>query len=376
MNGSHDESKLVQKIVEDISKSILNQMSLSVAEYPVGINSSIKDVLKCLNIKSNDDVRIVGIYGHGGVGKTTIAKAVYNKISNHFEEKFFLENVRERLITKGIIHLQETLLSKILGSRNLKVPNISSGTNMIYNSLCQKRVLIILDDVDNLDQIKNLFGKCDWFAFGSRIIMTTRDEHLPITFGNAVSTYQVKELRGNEAIELFSKHAFRSDKPKEHYLKLVNQVICYAKGLPLALVVMGADLYGRTKLEWESALDKYEKIPSGDIQKILQISYDGLDKTEQHIFLVIAIFFKGGDYHEVVRILVACDLNPIPGIQKLIDKCLLTKEGNTLWMHDLLQQMGREIVRQESQGNPGQRSRLWNYEETLDVLIEDMVKLF
>ena len=45
-------------------------------------------------------------------------------------------------------------------------------------------------------------------------------------------------------------------------------------------------------------------------------------------------------------------------------------------MHDLLQQMGREIVRQESKENPGQRSRLWNYEEALNVLIEDMVKLF
>ena len=156
----------------------------------------------------------------------------------------------------------------------------------------------------------------------------------------------------------------------------MNLVICYAKGLPLALVVMGADLYGRNKPEWESTLNKYERIPSRDIQKILQISNDGLNDIEQDIFLDIACFFKGYDYDEVVDILRACDLYPDSGISKLIDKCLLTKEGNRLWMHDLLQQMGREVARQESQGNPRQRSRLWNYEEAFDVLTKDMVKLF
>ena len=136
MNGSCDESELVQIIVEDISKFILNQMPLSVAEYPVGINSRVEDVLRSSNIESNDAISIVGIYGLGGIGKTTIAKAIYNRISYHFEAKVFLENVREMSKTKGIIHLQEMLLSEISGSKNLKVPNISSGTNTIIKSLC------------------------------------------------------------------------------------------------------------------------------------------------------------------------------------------------------------------------------------------------
>ena len=128
---------------------------------------------------------------------------------------------------------------------------------MINETLCQKKVLIILDDVDELAQIENLLGKCDWFAPGSRIIVTTRDKHLLTSLGNGLSTYKVTGLDKHEAIELFSKHAFRRNKPNEGYLELANQFICYAKGLPLALVVMGADLYGRTKAEWKLRLDKY-----------------------------------------------------------------------------------------------------------------------
>ncbi|XP_075637609.1 disease resistance protein Roq1-like [Castanea sativa] len=374
--NSCDESKLVQKIVEDISKHTLKKMPLFVAEYPVGINSRVEDVLKCLNVESND-VRMVGIYGLGGVGKTTIAKAIYNRVSYHFEAKIFLENVREKSETnEGIIHLQDTLISEILGGMSLKVHHECRGTNMINKILCQKRVLFILDDVDNLIQLKSLLGKCDWFALGSRIIMTTRDKHLLSTFRNGVSTstYLVEGLAENEAIELFSKHAFESHEPNEDYLTLANRVVRYAKGLPLALVVMGADLYEKTKPEWESALNKYEKIPNRDIQKILKLSYEGLEDTEKHIFLDIACFFKGYymNYDKVVDILEACGLYPVIGIQKLIDKCLLTKDEKQLSMHDLLQQMGRKIVRQESLDNLGERSRLWCYEDALNVLTEDM----
>ncbi|XP_030938683.1 disease resistance-like protein DSC1 [Quercus lobata] len=243
---------------------------------------------------------------------------------------------------------------------------------MIMERLSFKRILLVLDDVDKWVQIENLLGGCDWFASGSKIIITTRDKHLGATLGKCFSTYEVKELDQDEALELFSMHAFQSNKPKKDYLELANQVIKYTKGLPLALVIMGADLCGRSKPEWKSAINKYEKIPIKEIQKVLEISYEGLDEVEQDIFLDIACFFKGFHKKYVMDVLDSCDLNPIYGIQKLIDMCLIiVDQYDKLSMHDLLQQMGKDIVRRESPQLPGERSRLWHYEDVLDVLTEN-----
>ena len=122
---------------------------------------------------------MVGIHGLVGIGKTTIAKAIYNRIVDHFEGSCLLENVREKSRTNdGIIQLQENFLSKILLDKHLKVDSVAKGINMIQEKLHSKMILLILDDVDKSKQIENLLGLCDWFVSGSRVIITTRDEHL------------------------------------------------------------------------------------------------------------------------------------------------------------------------------------------------------
>ena len=124
---------------------------------------------------------MVVIHGLVGIGKTTIAKAIYNRIVDHFEGSCLLENVREKSRTNdGIIQLQENLLSKILLDKHLKVDSVAKGIDMIQEKLHIKMILLILDDVDKSKQIENLLGLCDWFVSGSRVIITIRDEHLEI----------------------------------------------------------------------------------------------------------------------------------------------------------------------------------------------------
>ena len=89
--------------------------------------------------------------------------------------------------------------------------------------------------MDKSNHIERLIGGCDWFSSGSRIIITTRNKSLL-----HVCHSMVNELGDHEALELFSMHAFQKHKPEEDYSELTNQVICYAKGIPLALSIIGA----------------------------------------------------------------------------------------------------------------------------------------
>ncbi|XP_042960416.1 TMV resistance protein N-like isoform X2 [Carya illinoinensis] len=87
---------------------------------------------------------------------------------------------------------------------------------------------------------------------------------------------------------------------------------------------------------------------------------------------ILPFFFKGQHMDYVVKILDSCGFSPDNGIKRLIDKCLITITiHNTLWMHDLLQDMGKEIVRKESRKEPSTRSRLWFYEDVRYVLEEN-----
>ncbi|XP_050254512.1 disease resistance protein RPV1-like [Quercus robur] len=176
------ESQFIQEIIERISSKIFSRTHLYIAQYTVGLDSRATEIEKLLNIESNDTRMVALIHGFRGIGKTTIAKAVYNKIGDVFEGSFFLENVKERSQTNdGIIQLQEILLSKFLGDGNLKVDNISRGITMIMERLRHKRVLLVLDDVDEKKQIENLLGRIDWLAPGSRILITTRDKYAVLT---------------------------------------------------------------------------------------------------------------------------------------------------------------------------------------------------
>ena len=148
----------------------------------------------------------------------------------------------------------------------------------------------------------------------------------------------------------------------------------YAKGLPLALIVLGSFLCGRNIQVWKSTLSKLKRVPDKQLYDTLKISFDGLEDHEKAIFLDIACFFKGVEKDYVVKILDSCNFYAESGVSVLVDKSLVTIESNEIWMHDLIQEMGWEIVRQESTNEPGKRSRLWFHEDALRVLTGNTVQ--
>ncbi|XP_044510161.1 disease resistance protein RPP2B-like [Mangifera indica] len=145
-------------------------------------------------------------------------------------------------------------------------------------------------------------------------------------------------------------------------MELSNRVIRYAKGVSLALKVLGSFLLDKGKYEWESTLEKLKNCLYQDIQTVLKISYDGLDIEEKNLFLDIACFFNRWDKHLVRR------FSSSIGLRVLIDKALITISYGKVEVHDLLQEMGMEIVRQESLNKLGEHSRLWLDNDVYDVL--------
>ncbi|XP_056158551.1 disease resistance protein RUN1-like isoform X2 [Syzygium oleosum] len=365
-----DESELIQEIVEKIS-TYLARTPLHVAKHPVGIDSRVVKLKSMLNLESDDGVLMVGLWGQGGIGKTSLAKALYNAMFRQFEGSCFLANVRETSKgSGGLVTLQEILLNDILSpQQRLVVSNVDGGIHLIKRRLGRKKVFLILDDVDDRCQLNTLAGE-KWFGNGSRIIITTRDKHLLTCHQiDQDHVYEVKALDDNQAHELLSKHAFQMHQIRAD---LVDRALDYAKGLPLALEVLGSLLCGTKEDVWESTLTKLSRIPDRTINNVLKVSYDGLHENEKDIFLHIACFFNGWAREYTKKVLDACDLQTVAGFDILMKRSLISIECEILNMHDLIQAMGIDIVNQECRDDPGRRSRLWLYDDVVDVLSRDM----
>ncbi|XP_035540154.1 disease resistance protein RPV1-like isoform X2 [Juglans regia] len=368
-----DDSDEVQaQLIESLVQRVLSELAITpvdVAAYTVGLDSRIKKLMSGLDLNSKG-IRVLGLYGMGGVGKTTLAKALCNKLVAHFDGLSFISKVRENSANDAdLVSLQNKLIR-----------DLSSGTSTVYSTpaikevLQEKRVLVVLDDVDMISQLGALIGRIEWFHEGSRIIVTTRDrEVLPEHLVNEF--YEVTELRDAEALELFSYHSQRRKRPTDKFLNLSKQIVSLTGGLPLALEVFGSFLFDKRRVEeWEVALQKLKEIRPRHLQDVLKISFDALDSQEKCIFLDIACLFikMKMNRKDVIDVLKGCGFTAEKAVGELIAKSLIkVTQENTLWMHDQVRDMGKQIVLEDSPANPGMRSRLWDRDEIMTILKDE-----
>ncbi|CAN1326171.1 Disease resistance protein L6 [Linum perenne] len=359
---------IIDKILAEVELHLRANYKL-VTDELVGIDNHVDEVMKLLNLDSPNE-KIVGIHGMGGLGKTTLAKAVYNKVSAQFERCCFLDNIRDMLSkTDGAIILQNKIISEILREDSYQARNASSGIRIIKERVCRHKLLIVLDDVDEEFCFDDILGELSNFSMDSRFLITTRDARV-LEILEECKLFELEEMCHDHSLQLFSKHAFGGvDYPPKDYASLSKEFVQVAAGLPLAIKVIGSLLLHMDKKFWEAKLVELKAIPPTKVQERLKISYTELTYNEKQVFLDIACLFIGFHKEGVTYMWSNCDFYPESTIRSLIHRSLVKLDDKDMyWMHDHLRDLGRAIVREENNQNPCKRSRIWSNMDAIDML--------
>ncbi|XP_039683215.1 disease resistance protein RUN1 isoform X3 [Medicago truncatula] len=365
---SKPEFEMIEKIVEAVIKKLGRTFSGSTDDL-IGIQPHIEALENLLKLSSEDDgCRVLGIWGMDGIGKTTLATVLYDKISFQFDACCFIENVSKIYEDGGAVAVQKQIICQTIEEKNIDTCSARKISQTMRNRLCKLKLLIVLDNVEQLEQLEKLDIEPKFLHPRSKIIIITRDKHILQAYG-ADEVFEAKLMNDEDAHKLLCRKAFKSDYPSSGFAELIPKVLVYAQRLPLAVKVLGSFLFSRNANEWSSTLDKFEKNPPNKIMKALQVSYEGLEKDEKEVFLHVACFFNGERKDYVSRILDACELNPGINIRLLAEKSLITIRNEEIHIHEMLHKLGKQIVQEQHPHKPKLWSRMWLYRDFHHAMI-------
>uniref|UniRef100_A0A1J3I586 Putative disease resistance protein n=1 Tax=Noccaea caerulescens TaxID=107243 RepID=A0A1J3I586_NOCCA len=366
----NEDSKLVHDVVQDLSYRLYSAESSSDENSElIGMSFHKKRIESLLSMDS-EDVQMVGIWGMGGRGKTTVAKYVFESLSSQFPDRCFVENVKDDYQKHGESHRKQ-IMSQIFPKSSMNARLIISADAMTRR-LRGKKVLLVLDDVDDVQQLQDLAGNIKWFGPRSRIIITTRDKRV-LEEHSVKRVYEVKPLRTTQALQLLSKHAFKMNRPQEEFRELCLDIVEQLGGLPLAIRVIGASLYGRKIAFWEDKLCILRNSLDKSISTALKVSYEALDEHEKNVFLYVASCFNGEYMDRAIMVLDPFVFKSEPRLVILMEKSLISMSYNTrLWVHDLLQDMAKDIICDGKMEKPWKRKILWKFLDVKGLFTDNM----
>ncbi|XP_059064192.1 disease resistance protein Roq1-like [Cryptomeria japonica] len=370
-----------EKMVLAVQKEVQRRRFLHVAKYPVGlsklvehferhcIDKLVQDFETQFEMNEQGEVKskIVGIFGMGGVGKTTLSKELFNRKRSDYSRSCFLFDVREAPVKKDLHSLQMKLLRELFDERDRpSFSSVEDGTSCLSNHFTgsgNPNFLIVLDDINHQEQLDALLVSDELNnSSNSLVIVTTRDVGVLINAGITVG-YHLKGMDTDDAKELFCWHAFSQPYPSSGYEKLVDLFVDVCGGLPLSLQVLGKHVHGEDQKFWELELNKVTKTLPQDIHKRLRISIEMLDNEEKQIFMDVACFFIGELTKDAIRAWEGSGWSAQHALLRLKNKCLVEEikdykfrgqfedlfedsreEMLVLRMHDHLRDLGREMA--------------------------------
>ncbi|RDX65850.1 putative disease resistance RPP8-like protein 2, partial [Mucuna pruriens] len=296
---------------------------------------------------------VVSIVGMGGLGKTTLAKKLYNytKITNHFECKAWVyvsKEYRRRDVLQGILRDVDVLtrdqMERIIPEEEL--------VNKLRNVLSEKRYLVVLDDIwgtEVWDALKSAFPRG---KMGSKILLTTRNSDVALYADASSNPHQLRPLTEDESFRLLCNKAFPG--PNSFPLELENlarKIVVKCGGLPLAVVVVGGLLSRKLKSsgEWKRVLQNiswYLLEEQEKTARILALSYNDLPSHLKSCFLYLGLFPEGVNIQtkKLIRLWVAEGFLPQEGeetAEGVAQKCLNELIGRCMIHVGTVSSLGR-----------------------------------
>ncbi|KAG4915906.1 hypothetical protein JHK85_054335 [Glycine max] len=263
----------------------------------------------------NDDdksLSVIPIVGIGGLGKTTVAKFVFNdkRIDGCFPLKMWVCVSDDFDINQLIIKIinSANVDDAPLRQQNLDMVDLEQLQNQLRSRLAGKKFLLVLDDVWNDDRVKwielrNLIKV--GVAPGSKILVTTRIDSIASMMGT-VASYKLQRLSPENSWSLFVKWAFKNEGEEEKHPHLVNigeGIVNKCKGVPLAVRTLGSLLFSKFEAnEWEYVRDnEIWNLPQNkdDILPALKLSYDFLPSYLRQCFALFSLYPKDYEFHSV-----------------------------------------------------------------------------